>query len=357
MLAQAYGGQYDPFRGSIDQVRQRMMSAEVFTEPHYKGGTGVLLQLALTVMADEGRPATSLWEVLQTLADRERMVQLAAREPLAAAVLEHIDPRAYSGTVQRYAFAAIELAKWTAPQALGGWSFEDADVIHMDLPTATEKGSATMLLRWVLTDLQAYLAGPRRLRDAEGNPRPLLLTLEEFSALDRDPIVGQVSVDLAERARSARGRVIIVAQDPMGLGDEQTRSRLLTNGMNVVFRQVTGADDLAKHAGTVEVPEGSVTYAGRGGLSVEDEGRVSSRERPKVHPNELRTLDTGECFIIHGGRAAKLRVALNGGHYGTRPVPEWVTEQAQWQTGTAAPATRSDAGVTAELPTAAEEQY
>ena len=87
----------------------------------------------------------------------------------------------------------------------------------MDLPTSSEPDAAQALLRHVLKDLWAYLGSPPP-RGPDGRYRPLLVVLEELSALDDDPVIGRAVVNAMERGRSARARFVPVVQGPSGAG-------------------------------------------------------------------------------------------------------------------------------------------
>jgi hypothetical protein len=315
---------YDGFRGTPAEVRQRLLSAEMWSEPFYKHGTTVLLALALGVLSATGRPAGQLADVLTLLCDRGQMQLLAATDPLAGDILAHVDERSWAGTVQRYASLALTMARWTGPRELGGWSFEDADVCCMDLPTSTEPDAAQALLRHVLKDLWGYLTGPaRRPRGGDGRFRPLLVVLEELSALDADPVIGRSVVNAMERGRAARTRFVPVVQGPSGLGDDRTIDSVLTNATTISFRQISEAQRIAELAGTVTRLEASGTYAGHG-LRGLDSGSAREQETYRVQPNELRALGTGEAYVIHHGAAARVSVGLPAGAFGVYPVPAWL---------------------------------
>jgi hypothetical protein len=313
---------YDPFRGDTAELRQRLTSAEVFTEPYHEAGAEVILTLALETLAAQGRPATDLPGLLLHLSNREVITALTRRDPLAAAALQHIDARSWSGAVQRYAAAAAGLAGWIGPRGAGGWTWEDADVCAVDLPTNTEPKTARTLLRWQLRDLTAYLTHPeRRPKLPDGELRPLVLVVEEVSACDSDPIITGTLANMAERARGAACRLVVVAQSPAGLGTEQTVDALLTNTCVITFRQIKAAQDLADLAGTRTRLEASGAYETQAGRSW-DRGSAREQETYAIAPNELRRLDVGEAFVIYRGRSARIAVAMAAGAYGVRELPK-----------------------------------
>lgn len=316
---------YDIMRGSAAELRNRLTDVELFSERHHQQGVTLLLGLALQMMEAEGRPAKALSDVVWMLTQRERMADLASSSSLASAILTHVDPRSWDGTVQRYAADALVLADWIGPREAGGWAFEDAQVCALDLPTSREPETARMLLRLVLQDLIAYVTHGRRPRRSDGSYQPLTIILEEISALETDPVIGRYVVNLMERARSAGVKFVIVAQDRAGLGDERAQGAVLTNATTVTFRQITGAEDLAKIAGSYTRFEAGGAYEGRMTPRM-DTGTAREQETYRVHPDELRTLPNGTCYVIQQGKAARCAVGLPAGAYGVPPVPVWLDE-------------------------------
>lgn len=300
---------YDIMRGSTSEVRQRLMDVELFSEPHHEAGTNLFLAFGLEKMATEGRPARDLAEVLREVMDRARVTQWAAQSPFAARLLAMIDERSWNGAAQRYASDALDLHGWTGGEADGGWAIEDADVSVLDLPTSSEPKAARMLLRLVLADLIAYLTNERRQRQADGSYRPLLIVLEELSALDSDPKIARSIVNLMERALGADARFVVVSQDATGLGSERERSAVLTNSTVVSFAQVTQAQTIAELGGTRQVAEASAAYQGRMYGRMEA-GSVRYQDQFAVNPNELRSLSRGEAFVFDGGRYLKLAATM-----------------------------------------------
>lgn len=319
---------YDALRGSEDEVRQRLGAAEIFSEPHYEHGTAVLLGIALRQMRAAGRPAGTVADVVQMLADRDAMRLMARGDPLMSLVLDHIDARSWDGAVTRYASVAMTLAAWTGTPGTGGWALEDADVCCIDLPTSTQPKAAQTLLRWCLLDLFSVLTGPRRPREPDGRFRPLRVFLEELSALDEDPVIMRQVVNAMERARAARARFVVVAQDAEGLGAPRAQKAVLNSATTVTFRQGDDPERLTRLTGTIQRYEASGAYEGITGQSRES-GSVREQEAFRVNPNELRGLPVGDAFVLHHDGAARITVGLGAGHYGVHPVPAWLGELQQ----------------------------
>src|SRR5690606_30300159 len=153
---------WDFMRGTPAQVRNRLMDAELFSEPHHEAGTNMTLAFGLHKLAMEGRPAGQITDVMRELANRKQVAQWAAHDPFAAQLLNMVDERSWNGAVQRYTANAMDLQGWTGPAAAGGWGFEDARLCCIDLPTSSERRAARMMLRFALSDLEAYLKDESR---------------------------------------------------------------------------------------------------------------------------------------------------------------------------------------------------
>lgn len=297
---------YDIMRGTTSEIRQRLMDVELFSEPHHEAGTNLVLALGLEMLTSKGRPATELEDVLQEVADRSRVQQWASQSEFAARLVEMIDPASWRGAVTRYASDALDLFGWIGGRERGGWAFEDQAVSALDLPTSREPKTAQMLLRLLLQDVVAYLTHPRRPQRADGSYVPLLVVLEELSAVDTDPVIMRKIVNLMERALQADVRFIVVAQDVHGLGNEQTQDRVLQNSTAITYTQRSNVDKLVMLAGTRSAPEASGTYNGRlRAVQAADAGSLRMQESFTVHPNELRDLERGSAFVFHNGRYAK----------------------------------------------------
>lgn len=318
---------YDVMRGSRAQIRQKLMDVELFSEPHHEAGTNLVLALGLEMCGSDAE----LSQVIQQMADKERVKQWASTSPFAARLVEMIDDRSWQGAVTRYASDALDLAGWIGGAGFHGFGFEDAQVSALDLPTSSEPKSAQMLLRLLLQDITAYLTDARRPCKADGTFEPLTIVLEELSALDSDPVIGRRVVNLMERALGANARFVVVSQDALGLGGEREQSAVLTNATVISFAQVSQAQKIAELAGTRKRAEASGSYSGR--LTPDEfasSGSKRMQDQYAVHPNDLRNLRKGECFVFHGGQYAKAAGVLSRLGYGLPDTENLATLDRQW---------------------------
>ncbi len=316
-------GPWDAMRGTPERVRQRLLATEEWTEPYYRHVSNLLLGLALDLRAERGKPLETLPDLVWSLAASE-LAQLAKTRPDARAILDMMSRADVGGAVMRWASQCLMLRGWVGPGAAGGWSWEDADVIGVDLPTGTDPDAARMLLRAMLTDLEGWITdASRRPVRSDGAFMPVTLVIEEVSALDADPVIARRLVNLVERAAGAGVRCVIVAQGPSGLGGDREIEALLTNGAVITCRQTDKAavERLAGLAGTEQRAEASAAYTGVLADRTGHEGSIRMQETYRVSPNQLRQLGTGEAVVIHSGRWAWLAVAMSEAGYG-RPASE-----------------------------------
>ncbi len=304
---------WDPMRGTPDQVRQRLLSTQVFGDEYYEHISAVILGLALDLAASTEKPIESLPDLVWSLVDGQ-IEKMAKTNPQAASLMSRLQDRDLNGAVMRWASQALALRDWIGPPQGGGWGWEDADVTVADLPTSTEPSAAKALLRAMLTDLEGWITDPvRRPNGPGGRPRPCRLVIEEVSALDTDPVLSRRIVNLVERAAGAGVDVVIVAQGPSGLGDDRAQEALLTNCAVVTCRQTDrdAVERLASLAGTDLVEEGSGSYGDVGALTAGAAGSIRYQHTFRVDPNVLRTLPLGHVIVIHEGQWGRVAVAMS----------------------------------------------
>jgi hypothetical protein len=315
------GGRWDPMRGTPDQVRQRLLSIEVFTDPYYEAASTLLLDLSLQLAYQEGKEITSVGELAMSLING-RLKQMAEKQPTSDVLqlVEMLGDSVTAGAAMRWAAQAVRLREWVSPY---GWGWEDAEIIGVDLPAVTEPQAAKALMRAMLTDLEAWIADPARrpLDPATGRPYRLRLIVDELGALDSDPVIMARLASLMERAAGAGVGLTIGAQGPAALGDERTSEAFLTNSTVLTTQQADGpaVDRLASLAGTVRVIEASEARGGWDGLQGQGKGSARVQHAFSLHPNILRKLRPGEFVMIESGEWKQIAAAMPSSAY--RPVP------------------------------------
>jgi hypothetical protein len=191
----------DGWRGDPEQIASRLLQVQSYTEPYYREAAGLAVRLALTA---PGPPVTSSAEFLTRL-DGDWLARMWVRDPLRARQVESIRD-ALPGVTLRYAnfFATV------GDGFDGGWSFEDADLAVLTVPSLASKDHADATVRMVLADWRHY-ASTRKPRIGED----AVLILDEFGAIDGAPAL---AVDLMERARDVGGSVVVAGQPPSPSG-------------------------------------------------------------------------------------------------------------------------------------------
>ena len=315
---------FDMLRGSISDQRGKLLAIERFGDDYWRHVSNILASLVLDLRSATRQPVSSLPQLVHSL-NAPTLKQLAKEYPDAETLLDSLNSQAMWGALTRYASVALTLQGYLAGPSEGGWSWEDADVAVCDLPSGTDRQAAASLMRVMLLDLQQYLSSPRRPRDGFGKYLPVTVVLEELSALDDDPIIGRAVLDLMERGRSLNVRVIVVAQDDLGLGDERARTAILGSGTIAAFRVPARAEEVANMGGTYRRTESSGAYSGWI-ASGHDVGSQRNQYSFRVHPDELRQLGLGECWVMHQGRSAKAYTLQPPSFFDESPAPAELVE-------------------------------
>jgi hypothetical protein len=194
----------DGWRGDPEQVASRLLQVQSYTEPYYREAAGLAVRLALT--APGVCPVRESTELLTRL-DPNWLADAWVGDPLRARQVESIRDT-LPGVALRYAnfFATV------GDGFDGDWSFEDADVAVLTIPSLASKDHADATVRMLLADWRHYAAArkPRIGEDA-------LLIVDEFGAIDGAPAPA-LATDLMERARDVGGSVIVAGSRPSRWG-------------------------------------------------------------------------------------------------------------------------------------------
>lgn len=306
---------YDPMRGDLAEVRDRLIRIEEWGDRYWAAVANTLVAVALELNAEQGKAIDALPDLVYSLV-RGRLANLAKKsaDPRVAELIEAFNYSDLGGALMRYASMAIHLRGWIGPTKADGWSFEDVDLACVELPTVSRPEAATALMRLILRDFGSYLVDPhRRRRTQAGAPRPVLMVIEEAGAVAGDPVIGREFINQVERNRDAGAYTVLTAQDPTGFGSGHTWSALSTNAVVLTYRQSEQAEPVSKLAGTERVTEGGADYDTDG--SLKHQGVARRQHAFKVNPQMLRTLGLGEFVLISAGRYAKVAATLSGLSY------------------------------------------
>jgi conjugal transfer pilus assembly protein TraD len=302
--------------GGPTALKDRLMSAERFSEPHYQRAAERYLQTALTVLdaVHPDRPP-SLGEVVGVMAP-PRLASLARHAPrplairtadyLASMTPDQLSAAAGLGTrlallSESVAGPRLEPARaggtGTAPSVDLGAALDGGDVILFSLNSSTYGKLAAQLGALAIQDLTSA-AGRRLERPGRGAPVPATIALDEFSALGADNVLS-----LLARGREAGVSVLLATQELADLERAAPGFRdqvLGITALKLAHRQEVDASAVAisRLAGTERVWRETRQLPSLGGGRLASRGTRHEVEEPVVHPNEIKRLSTGQLVLL-----------------------------------------------------------
>jgi conjugal transfer pilus assembly protein TraD len=308
--------------GNATELKDKLLSTERFTEPHYRRAAERYLQIAIQV-AQETAAGGAL-----TLA---RVVELMSPARLAAASRhasqarsEHVREYVSSLTPDQHSAIrglasrlAVLTESHTGPLLEPGAPGETLDlrralrggeVVLFSLNSSSYGGLAAMLGTLAVQDLVA--ASGARLADGSGRELGAVVAIDEFSALHSDNVLA-----LLARGREAGIGVLLATQELADLdrAGHGVREQILGNtALKIAHRQDVpeSAERVARLAGTMRVWEES--YQRRPGSSaLGSDVSTSARlvERYRVEPERVSTMRTGEALVVIKSPRASARIA------------------------------------------------
>jgi hypothetical protein len=177
----------------------------------------------------------------------------------------------------------------------GRWAWEEADAAYLMLDSLSLREETACLARFLLEDFTHYFTS-RKPRE-----RWALLVVDEYSVLADVTSMARC----VEQARGFNTTLVLVPQVIAGMGTRSDTARILGSVETVVCHRVNTPEEIVALAGTREVPRYSTRFTSRGATG---EGLVHKREQNRVDPNQVRSLPTGEAFLISCGRAMRARI-------------------------------------------------
>lgn len=280
---------YDGWRTGNDPIAllNRLLAIEDFTEPYYRSQAKLLLDLA--VKAPAGVPGNSA----DLLSRMGRDGLLAAYRGLPEANdVESLEPRVAATTYGRYRafFGAL------GGKLDGSWAFEDAQAAYFRIDGLALKDQAASLGRFLLEDFAHFVSRRKEPEDR------VLLIIDEFSTFAR----AADAANLFERVRSYGAAIVAASQSVAGLGDEADAARILDAVHAVILHRSADPERIANRAGTRRLIEVGFQTDQQGPTGL---GTARMQDAFRVPPQAVRMLETGECFVIVGGRAHRARIA------------------------------------------------
>lgn len=277
---------YDGWRGGRDPQRAllaRLVQVQDWSESFYAAATKDLLQ---RVLFDADPPACSP-EFLSRL------------ESLGG----NGNAKINEGALARYGGFFRSLGGLLD----GSWAFEDCDACYVQLEGFGLPSEAVALGRFLLEDFTHFLA------DRKSDTRPVLVVLDEFSAIS----TGADAANLVERAREFGAGIVLTTQSYAGLGSGAERVLDAARG-GLIVHSLANPEPFTKRAGTIWRHVQAITEPTHqpGVISSilfdtkpPETPRKTTREQefPRIDPNEVRQLPRGEAFVISSGRAQRVR--------------------------------------------------
>jgi len=310
--------------GNATELKDKLIATERFTEPHYQRAAERYVQMVLQVLreAHPGQPPT-LAQVVH-LMDPQRISSVLRKLPheraepvqdyLAGLTADQVS--AIRGLGTRLAIISeSHSGRYLAPnparheatgpreidvrRALGG-----EQVVLFSLNSSTYGKLAAQIGTLVIQDLVAAVGQRLELSSQES----AIIGIDEFSALGADNVIS-----LLARGRGAGVSVLLATQELADLdrAARGLRDQVLGNTkLKLVHRQdvPSSAETIAQMSGTEKVWQHTFAL-GSGLLGAYDTSRGTRRqvEQFVVHPNEIKSLGTGEAVMMRSGAGSRSR--------------------------------------------------
>jgi type IV secretory pathway TraG/TraD family ATPase VirD4 len=320
--------------GNPTELKDKLIATERFTEPHYQRAAERYVQTALQVL-EQAHPqrAPTLAEVVALMDPRRMPAMLRGLpRPIAERVQDYVAQltpdqlSAVRGLGTRLAILTESHTGRFLEPARGGSEIDlrtalsGEAVVLFSLNSSRYGRLAAQLGTLVIQDLVSA-SGERLAQGGAGAPPPqAIIGIDEFSALGADHLI-----QLVARGREAGLSVVFATQElaDMERAAPGLRDQLLGNAaVKIIHRQdVPGsAHTAAQLAGTEQVWERTIQTGG-GLLGRLDTGRGTRRqvERFVIHPNQIKSLRTGDAILMTKQpsaqtRAMHVRPPQLGGH-------------------------------------------
>jgi conjugal transfer pilus assembly protein TraD len=302
-------GHWNPLaHGNPTELKDKLIATERFTEPHYQRAAERYMQTALRVLQSGGR-RPELADVVavmepKRLAAITRGLERSLREPVLD-YLVSLAPDQLSAVRGLGTRLALLTESSAGPYLSAGASAIDLraaldgpDVVLFSLNSSVYGKLAAQLGTLVIQDL-VCATGHRLERAAAGTPVPqATVAVDEFSAIGSDHLLA-----LLARGREPGVSVLLVTQEMADLDRAGRGFRDQVIGLTAVkiaHRQdvPASAQLIAQMAGTERVCEVTRQLGGRFRSAGASRGTTREVERFIVHPNEVKTLETGQAVVL-----------------------------------------------------------
>jgi type IV secretory pathway TraG/TraD family ATPase VirD4 len=306
-------GSWNPLQhGNPTELKDKLISTERFTEPHYRRAAERYIQSVMQVLAraHHGR-APTLSEVVRLMDPPQLRAALrAVPADLAERVNDYIASltpdqlSAVRGLGTRLAIISeSETGRFLEPGGAAGGAIDlraalaGDEVVLFSLNSASYSGLSAQLGALAIQDLVAAV-GHRLTFEPLG--AQALIGIDEFSALGGDHILS-----LLARGRGSGVSVLLATQELADLdrAAHGLRDQVLGNtAVKIIHRQDVprSAQTVAEMAGTRTVWEETQQLGHHPLFGSHRTGRGTRREVERfiVHPNDIKALPTGHAVLI-----------------------------------------------------------
>jgi hypothetical protein len=320
--------------GNATELKDKLISMERFSEPHYQRAGERYLQLVLQLLklSSDSDPAPTLHQVV-SLMEPSRLEGMLRRAPPEFA--DHVH-RYLAGLTPDQLSAVRGLGTRIAiideshtGRFLGGperpflneglpspapmqevdlrSALRGEQIVLFSLNSSSYGKLSAQLGALAVQDLIACVG--ERMRHPSLR-QPALVSVDEFSGLEGDQIVG-----LNVRCREAGVAFLVATQEPTDFerAGRGLRDQILgSTAIKIVHRLdvPSSAEMIAKSAGTEIVWERSSQFEQHPLFGERPTGRGSARqvERFRVHPNVIKSLPTGRAVVLTKVPEARVQV-------------------------------------------------
>jgi hypothetical protein len=287
------------WQGDSVALLNRLLAVLDYSEPYYRDLTKMLLNLTLEAPGGPPRSSQELLEGMVLARLRQRYVGRPEVDEI-----DGLRPRDAAAAYNRYRafFKALGSGLDGAPDDAATWSFDSVDAGYILLDGLTLKDQTASFGRYLIEDFAHYAA-----RRKPKHERVLLI-------IDEYPVIafsGAGTASLFEMVRFHGASVIVTGQSYAGMGEGF--DRILGAAETLFLHRCGDPDQLLPRAGQRVSFKRRVGFSERGiGRGAREfatgAGYLAVDEELKIHPNQVKELPRGECFVIAGGKHQRVLV-------------------------------------------------